>query len=246
LATTNFERGLATTHTDTTDNQESTRTRARARPEGAGMAQPVKITTKPRTKFGSSSAIKLRRAGEIPANIYGHKQANEFVTVPAEEFYKIFRQGAKLFELKLGDKTETVRIKELQYDHLGREILHIDFQRTAVDERIQTRVPVELRGIAPGTSQGGVVDQPLHTLEIETLASAVPNSIRVDISGLQLNQAIHVKELRLPEGVRALDDEDLVVVQVKLPASRRPRSEAAEAEPEVIARGKVEKPEGEE
>jgi large subunit ribosomal protein L25 len=116
-----------------------------------------------------------------------------------------------------------------------------------VDERIQTRVPVELRGIAPGTSQGGVVDQPLHTLEIETLASAVPNSIRVDISGLQLNQAIHVKELRLPEGVRVLDDADLVVVQVKLPGvETTPESESAEVEPEVIARGKVEKPEGEE
>lgn len=210
------------------------------------MAQVVSLNTKPRTQFGSHSAAKLRRAGEIPANIYGHKQDNAFVTVSAEEFYKIFKQGARLYELKVGDKTETVRIKDLQYDHLGNEILHIDFQRTSADERIQTRVKVELRGIAPGTGQGGVVDQPLHTLEIETLASAVPNAIRVDISRLQLNQAIHIKELQLPEGVRVLDDEDLVVVQVKLPSAEMAEpQEGSEAEPEVITRGKVEKPEGE-
>ena len=112
----------------------------------------------------------------------------------------------------------------------------------AADERVEINVRVELRGTAIGIAAGGVIDQPIHLLAVECLAIAVPDSIRVSVAELQLGQAIHVRELVLPEGVKVLTDPEAVVVQViaKLvepEAAPAPEAAAAEpAEPEVIRR----------
>jgi large subunit ribosomal protein L25 len=131
-------------------------------------------------------------------------------------------------------------ISELQWDHLGKALLHADFQRVAVDERVSVTVPIELKGTAPGVTAGGALEQPLHNLRVECLAIAVPESVRVVIGELQIGSAIYVRDLHLPEGVKALDDPDLIVVQVKAPqveAEAPAAAEAAEtAEPEVIGR----------
>ena len=150
-------------------------------------------------------------------------------------------------------KTETVLIQEVQHDHLGSAVLHVDFRRVSRDERIRTTVDIELRGVAPGTNSGGVLDQPLHSVHVECPAVAIPESIRVKIDSLLIGMAIHVKELDLPPGVKILDDPDLVVVQVKQqqvqvvePVVAAPAAEgAAAAEPEVITK-KKEKPAEEE
>ena len=115
---------------------------------------------------------------------------------------------------------------EVQWDHLGQDVLHVDFRRVSADERIHVTVPIELRGIAPGVTGGGVLDQPLHTLDIECLAVAVPDSIRVNINELQLGAAIHVRDLTLPPDVKALADADAIVVHVTAP----------QAEPEAAGR----------
>src|SRR5439155_17618767 len=103
--------------------------------------------------------------------------------------------------------------------HLGKEVLHVDFMRVSQDERIEVPVRIELKGIAPGVTGGGILDQPLHTLTVECLAIRIPDSIRVNINELQLGAAIHVKDLTLPEGVKALADPDAIVVQVMTPAA---------------------------
>src|SRR5206468_4967888 len=87
------------------------------------------------------------------------------------------------------------------WDHLGKDVLHIDFERVSADERIEVPVRIELKGIAPGVTGGGILDQPLHTVMVECLAISIPDSIRVNINELQLGAAIHVKDLTLPEGV---------------------------------------------
>jgi large subunit ribosomal protein L25 len=144
--------------------------------------------------------------------------------------------------VKAEGKIEKALIKELQWDHLGKEILHVDFARVAADERVEVNVRVELRGTAIGIAAGGVIDQPIHLLAVECLAIAVPDSIRVSVTELQLGQALHVRELVLPEGVKALTDPEAVVVQViaKLvepEAVPAPEAVVAEpAEPEVIRR----------
>jgi large subunit ribosomal protein L25 len=208
------------------------------------MAESVLMEVQPRQGRGSHKAAKLRRQGLVPAVVYGHKEATVPVAVSNEELHKAVRHGARVLDLKSGGKTEKVLIRELQWDHLGHEILHVDFPRISADERIHVTVPIELRGTAPGTTAtagGGVLDQPLHTVPIECLAVNIPESIRVNIGELQIGQAIHVKDLHLPEGVKVLADPDAIVVQVKAPAAE-PEPTAAPAaemaEPERIGRQK--------
>jgi large subunit ribosomal protein L25 len=102
-------------------------------------------------------------------------------------------------------------------------------------------VRLEMRGIAPGVAAGGVLDQPMHTLEVECLVSSVPDSIRVNINELQVGQAIHLREVVMPEGVKPLADLDAIVIQVAAPLAE-PEAAAVtgveQAEPEVIGKQK--------
>jgi large subunit ribosomal protein L25 len=215
------------------------------------MAEAVLLTTKSRKDYGKMNARRLRRQGLVPGVIYGHKEATIAVSLSDDDLKRAVRHGVRVVDIQAEGKVEKALIKEVQWDHLGLEILHVDFARVAADERIEVNVRVELRGTAAGIATGGVIDQPIHLLAVECLAIAVPDSIRVNVSALQLGQAIHVKELVLPEGVKALSDPDAVVVQViakLVEAEAAPAAEGAaateQAEPEVIRRERPE--EGEE
>lgn len=213
------------------------------------MADTLQLKTEQRTGKGSRDAARLRKAGRVPAVVYGHKETPAAVSVSREELEAALRHHARTLDLQIDGKTETVLIQEVQHDHLGTGLVHIDFRRVSRDERVRTVVEIELRGTAPGATGGGVLDQPLHQIHVECPAMAIPDSIRVRIDGLLLGQAIHVKELELPADVKALDDPDLVVVQVKLPHVAAPVVPTAlteeSAEPEVITK-KKEKPAEEE
>jgi large subunit ribosomal protein L25 len=208
------------------------------------MAEAVLLKTKPRKDLGKMNARRLRTQGLVPGVIYGHKEATLSVSLQGDDLKRAVRHGVRVVDVQAEGKVEKALIKELQWDHLGLEILHVDFARVAADERIEVNVRVELRGTAAGIATGGVIDQPIHLLAVECLAIAVPDSIRVNVSALQLGEAIHVKELVLPEGVKALSDPDAVVVQViaKLiepEVTAAPEGAAAateQAEPEVIRR----------
>src|SRR5262245_36830237 len=213
------------------------------------MADTLKLKTEPRPGKGSRDANRLRKAGRVPAVVYGHKEETVPITVSRDELAFALRHHARTVDLDLNGKAETVLIQQVQHDHLGSGLVHVDFRRVSKDERVRTTVEIELRGTAPGATGGGVLDQPLHKIHVECPAISIPESIRVKIDSLLLGQAIHVKELELPQGVKALDDPDLVVVQVKqqhVPVVEPtvPLIEGA-AEPEVITK-KKEKPEEEE
>jgi large subunit ribosomal protein L25 len=146
-------------------------------------------------------------------------------------------------DLQADGKTEKALIRDLQWDHLGMELLHVDFTRVALDERVVVPVPVETRGIAPGIAGGGVLDQPIHSLQVECLAIRVPESIRVSVAELQLGGVIHVRDLVLPPDVKAMADPDAVVVQViakQVEPEAAPAPAAEAAEPEIIGRQKAE------
>jgi large subunit ribosomal protein L25 len=213
------------------------------------MAEAVTLKTEPRKGKGSRDAVRQRKTGRIPAIVYGHKETPASVTVSRDELASALRHHARTVQLQVDGKSETVLIQQVQHDHLGSTILHVDFRRVSADERVRTMVEIELRGNAPGATGGGVLDQPLHKIHIECPALAIPESIRVKIDSLLLGQAIHVKELELPPGVKALDDPDLVVVQVKtqqvVVVEPVAGAEPGVNEPEVITK-KKEKPEEEE
>jgi large subunit ribosomal protein L25 len=213
------------------------------------MADALQLKTEGRTGRGGRDAARLRKAGRVPAVVYGHKQTPAAITISRDELAGALRHHARTVELLIDGKPETVLIQEVQHDHLGTGLVHVDFRRVSKDERVRTVVDIELRGTAPGATGGGVLDQPLHRIHIECPAMSIPESVRVRIDSLLLGQAIHVKELDLPAGVTALDDPDLVVVQVKQQqvAAVEPTALPAEgtAEPEVITK-KKEKPAEEE
>jgi len=212
------------------------------------MAESLVLVAETRAGRGKQAARRLRRTGKVPAVVYGHKEETLSVALPLEEVEKAIRRGVRVVDLKAGGKEEKALIRDVQWDHLGKDLLHVDFARVAADERIVLTVPIELRGTAPGVTAGGVLDQPMHTLSIECLAISIPDTIRVNVGELQIGSAIHVKDLVLPAGVKAMSDPEAIVVQVKQPVAEEEAPVAAEAaeaaEPEVI--GAKEKAEEEE
>jgi large subunit ribosomal protein L25 len=206
------------------------------------MAESVVLVAQKREGRGSQKARRLRKQGQVPAVVYGHKEETVSVSLSNDELHAALRHGARVVDLQTDGKVQKALIREIQWDHLGHEILHVDFARVAADERITVPVPVELRGIAPGATGGGLLDQPLHTLMVECPAISVPESIRVNINELQIGAAIYVRDLHLPEGVKVITDPDAIVVQVSAPIAEAeaPAAPAAEsAEPEIIGRQKA-------
>ena len=216
------------------------------------MESPT-LETRPREARGKRSARKLRGEGLIPAVVYGHKEAVLSVTLPQKDLETVLRHHARVVDLQIDGKSETAVIQEIQYDHLGVEVLHVDFKRVSRDERIQVTVSIELKGTPAGLGGGHILEQPLHNLEIECPALAIPESIRVNITDLHPGHPIHVRELTLPPEVKALSDPDLVVVQITLAkveveaAAAAPTEAAATAaEPEIVGRRVAKEEEGEE
>lgn len=202
------------------------------------MAETVVLSVQSRTATGSREARRLRKKGMVPAVVYGHQEGTASLSVSADELMKAIRHGARVVDLKNEEKLEKALIRDLQWDPLGHDIFHVDFSRVSADERVVLDVKVEVRGNAPGVAAGGVLVQPLHNLEIECSVIAVPESIRVSVAELQLEGAIHVKDLKLPEGVVAKTDPDAIVVQVMVREEEAEAGAAAGemAEPEVIGR----------
>jgi large subunit ribosomal protein L25 len=203
------------------------------------MADAVVLVAEPRSTRGKQAARKLRRTGKVPAVLYGHKEETLSVALPLEEVEKAIRRGVRVVDLKAGGKEEKALIRDVQWDHLGKDLMHVDFARVAADERIVISVPIQLRGTAPGVTAGGVLDQPLYSLSVECLAISIPESIRVNIGELQMDMAIHVRDLVLPPDVKAMTDAEAIVVHVTKPALEPEAPVAApeaaeQVEPEVI------------
>jgi large subunit ribosomal protein L25 len=213
------------------------------------MAESLVLETQPREGRGSQAARQLRRKGLVPAVVYGHKEPTVAIALPLETIDNAIRRGVRVVDLRTDGKDQKAFIKEVQWDHLGKEVLHVDFARVAVDERIVVTVPLELRGNAPGVNAGGMLDQPIHTLSVECLAISIPESIRVNVGELQIGASIYVRDLVLPPGVKAMTDPDAIVVHITTPVAEPEAAAAAEApeqaEPEVIGRQKAEEEEGE-
>lgn len=201
------------------------------------MAQTAQISAKPRSELGSRANKRLRDSGMLPGVIYGHKEAVVPVTLPKKEVVNHLNHGAHLFELGLEGKNETVLVKEVQYDHLGIEVIHVDFARVSLNEKVEVTVPLELKGDPKGEADGGVLQQIVSELEIECLVTDIPDVIRHNVSEMALNDILHIKDLKLPSGVKCLQDEDLVVASVK-EVAEEVAAEVAEgaAEPEIIGK----------
>jgi large subunit ribosomal protein L25 len=200
--------------------------------------QSIQIAAEPRPGLGSRANKRLRDTGKVPGVVYGHKEAVVPVTLPKKELVGHLNKGAHVFDLSLDGKSEKVLVKEVQYDHLGIEVIHVDFARVSLDEKVEVTVPLELKGTPKGEDDGGVLQQIVSELEIECLVTDIPSVIVHNVTEMKLDDVLHIKELKLPPGVKALQDEDLVVAQLKAIEEEAATPAAAEgaAEPEVIGR----------
>lgn len=212
------------------------------------MAEAVKIQAEARDPAknkgtGTRVARRLRRDGRVPAIVYGHKQAPVPITVSRETVAEMLKRSTHLAELSVGDTTETVLVRDVQWDHLGKEIIHLDFARVSADESIETDVRLEIRGVAPGLAGGGTLEVLHHELNVTCRAAAIPESIRVDVGQLGVDQGIHVKDLVLPEGLVVNADPDMLLVHVVTRAPEQAETTEAEGttQPEVIKPERKEK-----
>ena len=198
------------------------------------MSQIASLKASVREGKGTNLARKLRKTGRLPGIVYGHGEQPVQVSVAFKEFDHAIRVlKARTVELDLAGKKETVLIKDLQFDYLSQHITHFDLLRVSASDTVKVKVKVELRG-TPKTTGGGVLDQPLHELHIECLATAIPESVRVDIATLLIGHPIHVSDLTLPAGVTVMEEPGAVVVQLKLPGQEPEPAEATGVEPEVL------------
>jgi large subunit ribosomal protein L25 len=212
------------------------------------------VTAKPRSgKFNKNHARRVRREGLIPAVLYGAGQPSVAVTVDPKVITRILHSDAghnTIFDLQIegGDRGKAM-IVDWQNEPIKGTLLHIDLKRVAMDKKMQVSVPVQLVGVPAGVrTQGGILSQVLHEVEIECLPGDIPSHIDVDVTNLEMNQAIHISDLPHNDKIKFLDEEDAVVAHVTyVKAEAEPEAVTTEtpAEPEVAKKGKQETAEGE-
>lgn len=208
------------------------------------------LTATTREESGKGPARRIRLAGKVPGVLYGGGKGPVALALDLKEFQHLLHSQSgtqAVVQLEVKDRPDLnspALLKSVDRHPVKDAILHADFQRIHLDDRIHTRVPVTLVGRAKGVAEGGVLEHHLRELEVECLALEVPDEVQVDITELDMGGAMHVAELRLPEGVTVLTEANRTVVAVHIPRVVAV-AEAAEGEEEEGEEGEA-KAEGEE
>jgi len=213
------------------------------------MAELI-VQTESRTEFGKNVNRRLRATGRIPGVVYGNNLETMHISIDPIDVIKILQSESghnTIFKLKVEDRLADVLIRDLQLDPLKGSLIHADFQTVAMDEVMEFQVPVDIQGTAIGVkNEGGILDVVMREIEVECLPGEVPDSITVDVSGLEIGNAVRVSELEVSDKVKVLSDSELVVAHVVPPRVEVEEEELEEeelgegVEPEVIKKGKAE------
>jgi large subunit ribosomal protein L25 len=216
--------------------------------------KPQEILARARTEVGTRACRKLRRTGEIPANLYRAKKhegaatsiENTNLALPAFELMNLIATQQTLLEVKFSGNTQLALLQEVQRDALGDDVVHVDLKAIEENEPVTVEVALTLKGEPSGVKKGGQLRVEMRRLEVSCLPRQIPDHIDVLVAGLEMEQSLFVRDLDLPAGVSAISGEDHMVVHVVPPPSEEELDAAEEstAEPEVIAKGKKEEEEG--
>jgi len=194
------------------------------------------IEMQARKAGGTRESRRLRREGLVPANLYGHGEKNVALAAKREAVEAVVRHGSLFVELTGAVRTGAV-VRELQWDAMGSEPIHLDLLRVSKSDKVKVRVPIDVKGECPGLRSGGVLNLVLHEIEIECTAEAIPDHIHAQVGSLEVGHAIHVRDLELPKGARALVNPEETVVTCMVPGKKAEEAAAmAPVEPEVIGR----------
>lgn len=200
-----------------------------------------------RKTHGKRNNQRLRRDGKLPAVLYGHGEECLSLSLAADQLEASLRHGAKVLDLE-GAASGKALLQDVQWDTFFQHVLHVDLLRVRAGEKVTIEVAIELRGEAPGASQGGVIEQMLHSVEIEVELTQIPEKLHVNINKLDIGGELLVRDIiDVPAGAKVLADEDTMIVHCVMPAVEEEEEaaavEGAAAEPEVIGKGKEEEEE---
>jgi large subunit ribosomal protein L25 len=205
------------------------------------MADNVDLQAREREERGKNAARRLRASGMVPAVLYGDGDGRSTaLTVPDKVVdYTLHHLGDNaLYDIDLGSGAATARIVDVQRDPVSGRLIHVDFAPVDMLERIEVTVPLHVVGEAPGTEEGGVLQQVAYELRIESLPGDIPQEITLDVSTLGMNENLTLADVTLPDGVTLVSDPEDVAVTVTAPTEI--------TEEELEAAGVVEEPSEEE
>jgi len=199
-----------------------------------------------RTETGKGVARKLRAAGRVPGVVYGHGREPQSLSLNARDLDKLLSTiaaGSTVVELALGTATTNTLIREVQRHPFKKQILHVDFMELVAGEKVIVDLPLVFTGVPEGVrTGGGLLEQILHSIEVNVDPSSIPNHIDVDVSQMIMGHSLHVRDLKLPEGVEVLTDEDATICAVIAPRAAveaaAEETETTAAEPELIRKTK--------
>ena len=198
-----------------------------------------------RKEFGSKCAEKLREKGKLPVIIYGHKQEPVAITVDLHDFTEKMHHGQRLLSVEFEGKKNEVLVKDLQYDYLGKKIIHADMVRVDLTERVKITVPLEFKGVSAGSQNGGLLDEHLDHLEIECTVTQIPEAITVSVKELDIGDNMHAGDIKLEPGINLITEPKTLIIACHLPTVKEEAVVTEEedqeqpSEPEVITEKKV-------
>jgi len=191
----------------------------------------VTLQAKNRQNFGSAESRKIRRNGRIPAVIYGSSGKSVSIDLDSSEFVKGTKgiSESTIVKVDVDGKSYDAFVKATQRNIIDGNILHIDFYEVESGVALRAKVSLVLQGNPIGVREGGMLETPLHEIEIECLPKDLPERIEIDISGLKANQSLHVRDIALGQGVRLLSNPDQTVALVKFAKAEAVAAPAADA-----------------
>lgn len=193
-----------------------------------------------RSEQGSRAMRRLRRSGRVPGIIYGGESDPVAFEVDARILRNTLAHAGAVLDVSIdGGTTQPAMVKELQRHPIRGEILHADLLRVDMNVTIQTTVTLELTGAedAPGVTEGGVLSQEAHQLTVEALPGDIPDTITVDVSGMQLNETLGLDAVQAPSGVTLVDDPETTVIATITAPTAEPAEDAIETETERVGEG---------
>jgi len=192
---------------------------------------------------GRHANTRLRKRGLVPAVVYGHEQPPEAVALSQHDLLLALEHARHVIKLVIDGQETQYLLRDVQYDHLQHLPIHADLMRVDPDERVEVRVAVELRGEPHGIHEGGELIQVLNELDVECPLLNIPEVLRCKIDHLGVGEALHVREVELPEGIITHHNPDDVVATVHAKRGVTleeeeavAAAEEAQAEPEVVGR----------
>jgi large subunit ribosomal protein L25 len=203
------------------------------------MADSTTLSLTARDPEGSRNARRLRRSGLVPGVIYGGGDEPTHFAVDARILRNTLAHSGAILEVSLdGAKGTPVLVKDVQRHPVRGEAVHVDFLRVRMDQAIQTTVTVELTGAdeAPGVVEGGVLSQETREITIEALPGDIPDSIKHDVSALEMNATLTLDAIAVPNGVTFVDDAETVIATIT-PPTLEPVEEEIETEVELVGEG---------